>query len=63
LQEEIKEKPILEAKTKQKANDLPKLEDMPVFMELLMIGTDESGKTRFNRVPAFALVASFTLTI
>lgn len=30
-------------------------------MELYPIFTDESGKTRFNMVPAFALIAFFTL--
>jgi hypothetical protein len=36
---------------------------MPVFESLPLITTDESGKTRFNMVPAFALGASLTLTL
>ena len=36
---------------------------MPVFESLPLIITDEFGKTRFNMVPAFALVASLTLTL
>jgi hypothetical protein len=36
---------------------------MPVFESQPLITTDESGKTCFNMVPAFALVASLTLTL
>ena len=43
--------------------DLPELEEVPVFMDMPLITTDDSGITRINVKPAFALIASLTLTI
>jgi hypothetical protein len=72
LQEETKEDTRSQGETKKKVIleitkeyiTLPVLEEEPVFMgQPLIIIEDATGKTILNPIPAFALIASLTLTV
>jgi len=46
-----------------KKNDVPKLEEVPVFMDLTLMVIDESRKHPLQHVTAFALFSSLTFSV
>ena len=58
----MQEEETKETKKKPMEIDLPELDEVPVFMDMPLIMTDGERITRINVKPAFALIASLTLT-